>query len=114
MRGEVYIISRRVNFQKIEKGVLGMSINIVVKDILGENYTCEDAILIKELIDKNLSNRLVVDFAGYNRISSTFLTSLFSDLINKYGRDYIFKQIDVKNLSNYTDYSRVVLGTTFQ
>lgn len=91
-----------------------MSINIVVKDILGENYSCEDAILIREIINKNLDNNIILDFAGYERVSSTFLTSIFSDLIIKYGRDYIFKQIDVKNLSNYTDYLRVVLGTTFQ
>ena len=48
------------------------------------------------------------------RVPSTFLICLFNDLINKFGRDYIFKQIDVKNLSNYSDYSRVVLGTAFQ
>jgi len=34
-------------------------------------------------------------------------------MINKEGRDNIISKINVKNLSNYTDYSRVVAGTTF-
>ena len=37
----------------------------------------------------------------------------FIDLIEKCGRKYISKQVDVKNLSNTRDFSRVVLGTTF-
>ncbi len=34
-------------------------------------------------------------------------------MINKKGRENIISKINVKNLSNYTDYSRVVAGTTF-
>ena len=88
--------------------------NIVVKDLLGDKLSCEDAIVLKDVITENIDNGIILDFAGYKRIPSTFLTTLFNDLINKLGREYIFKQIDVKNLSNYSDYSRVVLGTTFQ
>ena len=77
--------------------------NIRIKDFLGESYLIED-----------LDTGVTLDFDGLERIPSTFLICLFNDLINKFGRDYIFKQIDVKNLSNYSDYSRVVLGTAFQ
>lgn len=91
-----------------------MSINIKIKEFLGESYSIEDSILLREMIKNNLDTGVVLDFNGITRIPSTFLNCLFSDLINKFGREYIFKQIDVKNLSNYSDYSRVVLGTAFQ
>lgn len=91
-----------------------MSININVKEILGEDYTIEDAILLREIIKNNLTSGVVLDFKGFERIPSTFLNCLLSDLLTKLGREYIFKQIDVKNLSNYNDYSRVVLGTAFR
>lgn len=91
-----------------------MSININVKEILGEDYMIEDAILLREIIKNNLISGVVLDFKGFERIPSTFLNCLFSELLIKLGRDYIFKQVDVKNLSNYSDYSRVVLGTAFK
>lgn len=91
-----------------------MSINIKIKDYLEEKYSIEDAILLREIIKNNLDLGVTLDFEGFDRIPTTFLTCLFSDLINKLGREYIFKQISVKNLSNYNDYSRVVLGTAFQ
>ena len=91
-----------------------MGINIKVKDFLGDSYSIEDAILLREIVKNNLDIGVSLDFEGFDRIPTTFLICLFSDLINKLGRDYIFKQIDVKNLSNYNDYSRVVLGTAFQ
>ncbi|MDV4150148.1 STAS-like domain-containing protein [Clostridium sp. AL.422] len=87
---------------------------IKVKEILGEDITIEDAILLREMIRNNLNVGVELDFEGFKRIPTTFLNMLFSDLINSFGRDFIFKQVYVKNLSNYTDYSRVVLGTTFQ
>lgn len=91
-----------------------MGMNIKIKDFLENNYLIEDAILLREIIKNNLDLGIILDFEGFERIPSTFLMCLFSDLINKFGREYIFKQIDVKNLSNYNDYSRVVLGTAFQ
>ncbi|MCE9654830.1 MAG: STAS-like domain-containing protein [Clostridium celatum] len=91
-----------------------MDMIIKVKEFLGEKYSVEDAILLREIVKNNLELGVVLDFQGMTRIPTTFLNCLFSDLINKFGRDYIFKHIDVKNLSNYSDYSRVVLGTAFQ
>ena len=66
------------------------------------------------MIRNSLNIGVLLDFEGFKRIPTTFLNMLFNDLINSFGRDFIFKQIDVKNLSNYTDYSRVLLGTTFK
>ncbi len=87
---------------------------IRVKDVLGEDITIEDAILLREIIRNNINLGVILDFQGFRRIPTTFLNVLLGDLINKLGREFIFKQIIVKNLSNYKDYSRVVLGTTFQ
>lgn len=91
-----------------------MSTSIKIKDFLGDKYSPEDAILLREIVKNNLEDGVVLDFQGMDRIPSTFLICLFNDLINKLGREYIFKQINVKNLTNYNDYSRVVLGTAFQ
>ncbi|WP_066889515.1 STAS-like domain-containing protein [Clostridium nigeriense] len=87
---------------------------IKVKDVLGEEITIEDAILLREMIRNNLNVGVALDFEGFDRVPSTFINMLVGDLLNSFGREFIFKQIYVKNLSNYTDYSRVVLGTTFQ
>ena len=88
--------------------------NIKVRDLLGDNYSIEDAILLREIIRNNLEDGIQLDFEGVNRVATTFLNCLLNDLITKYGRKYVFQQVDVKNLSNYRDYSRVVLGTAFQ
>ena len=87
--------------------------NIKVRDLLGDNYSIEDAILLREIIRNNLEDGIQLDFEGVNRVATTFLNCLLSDLIEKCGRKYISKQVDVKNLSNVRDFSRVVLGTTF-
>ena len=90
-----------------------MKKSIKVKEILVKDYNIEDAILLREIIRNNLEDGIQLDFEGFNRIPTTFLNCLLSDLIVKYGRKYIFQQINVKNLSNIRDFSRVVLGTTF-
>lgn len=88
--------------------------DIRIKDILGEDISIEDAILLREMIRNNLDAGVVLDFQGIDRVPSTFLNLLFGDLINRFGRDFIFEQVSVKNLSNYKDYFRVVLGTSFK
>jgi hypothetical protein len=84
-----------------------------VRKFLGENFAVEDAILLRELIQENIGEEIELDFEGFDRVPTTFLCCLFTDLINKNGRDFIISHINVKNLSNSTDYSRVVRGTTF-
>ena len=88
--------------------------DIKIKDILGVDITIEDAILLREIIKSNLNTGVLLDFEGIDRVPSTFLNLLLGDLIISFGRDFIFEQVSVKNLSNYNDYSRVVLGTAFQ
>ena len=87
--------------------------DIKIKDVLGVDITIEDAILLREIIRSNLNTGVVLDFEGIDRVPSTFLNLLLGDLIISFGGDFIFEQDSVKNLSNYKDYSRVVLGTTF-
>ncbi|MGL5414572.1 MAG: STAS-like domain-containing protein [Clostridium sp.] len=83
-----------------------------VRELLGEKIGIEDAIFLRETI-KSSDEQVVLDFEGFGRIPSTFLTSLFNDLINEQGRDAVYNNITVKNLTNNNDYSRVVMGTTF-
>ncbi|MGL4571510.1 MAG: STAS-like domain-containing protein [Clostridium sp.] len=86
---------------------------INVREFLGENFAVEDAIILREQIRKNLGEEVTLDFEGLDRVSSTFLTCLFNQLINEKGRDEIFNAVNVKNLTNYNDFARVVMGTTF-
>ncbi|MGL5822800.1 MAG: STAS-like domain-containing protein [Sarcina sp.] len=86
---------------------------IRVREYLGENLRAEDAILLRGLVDNNIDNGINLNFEGINKVSTTFLTSLFSDLIYRKGRKKIIDKVNVKNLSNKADYSRVVMGTTF-
>ncbi|EGT3599374.1 STAS-like domain-containing protein [Clostridium perfringens] len=88
-----------------------MKIN--VREFLGDKIHVEDAIILRDYIENNLNENVELDFDGIDRVSTTFLTCLFTDMINKKGRENIISKINVKNLSNYTDYSRVVVGTTF-
>lgn len=93
-----------------------MNMKINVRELIGSDICIEDAIFLREILKNNLNseNDIILDFAGFERVPSTFLTCLLNDLILIFGREYIFEHIDVKNLSNIKDYSRVVLGTTFR
>ena len=84
-----------------------------VKEFLGENFAIEDAIILREHIKNNLRDEVTLDFEGLDRVPSTFLTCLFNELINENGREEIFNAVNVKNLTNYNDFARVVMGTTF-
>ncbi|MGG7179126.1 STAS-like domain-containing protein [Clostridium paraputrificum] len=87
--------------------------NINVKEYLGEQISAEDAIVLRETIKEYVNEGITLDFAGLGNVPSTFLNCLFGELINESGRDTIFNKVGVKNLTNYNDYSRVVLGTAF-
>ncbi len=86
---------------------------IKVRDFLGANFETEDAIVLRNYIKQNIDNKIILDFSDINKVSTLFLCCLFTDLINEEGRDYIVSHVNVKNLSNSTDYRRVVLGTAF-
>ncbi|MGL4759992.1 MAG: STAS-like domain-containing protein [Sarcina sp.] len=86
---------------------------IRVKEYLGNTLNNEDAIILRGLINNNLGSEIELDFAGIDRVPTTFLSCLFNDLIYRNGREAVIEQINVKNLSNRSDYSRVVRGTTF-
>lgn len=86
---------------------------IRVREYLGETLRAEDAIVLRGLLDSNIEKGVNLNFEGINKVSITFLTSLFTDLIYRNGRKQIIDKVNVKNLSNKSDYSRVVMGTTF-
>ena len=81
-----------------------------VKDIIGVDFTCTDAILLKENIKSNLKDTVVLDFHGLNKVPTTFFYTLLSDIIYDKGRSYIFEHVKVKNLTNHDDFNMVLLG----
>ena len=86
---------------------------IKVKDFLGEKFNVEDAILLREEIKRNAKEYVTLNFQGLGEVPATFFNCLFGDILYGSARKEIFKHINVKNLSNKNDYSRVVLGTAF-
>lgn len=106
-----YEDNRKIVLNFIYGGVNIMIVN--VKEFLGQDFTIEDAIILRAYIQNNLNENIELDFDGVQKVSTTFLNCLFTDLINKEGRDYIIKKICVKNLSNQRNFSRVVRGTAF-
>ncbi len=86
---------------------------ILVKKFLGTNFNVEDAIVLRQVIRENKDDKIVLDFAGTENIPATFFNCLFGDVLYGATREEIFNKVNVKNLSNIRDYSRVVLGTAF-
>ncbi|AJA47428.1 hypothetical protein CPAST_c13290 [Clostridium pasteurianum DSM 525 = ATCC 6013] len=81
-----------------------------VKNIIGGQFTCEDAILLKSKISNN-NDAVVLDFTGIDEVPTTFFYNLFSDLLYTEDRNKSFQHIKVKNLSDIYNYNRVVQGT---
>ncbi|AGK96414.1 STAS-like domain-containing protein [Clostridium pasteurianum] len=81
-----------------------------VKNIIGGQFTCEDAILLKSNL-ANDNDTVVLDFAGINEVPTTFFYNLFSDFLYTADRDKSFQRIKVKNLSDIYNYNKVVHGT---
>lgn len=106
-----YEDNRKNVWNFIYGGIIFMVIS--VKEFLGQDFTIEDAIILRGHIQNNLDQYIELDFDGVQKVSTTFLNCLFTDLINKEGRDYIISKVCVKNLSNQRNFSRVVRGTAF-
>lgn len=83
---------------------------INVKNIIGANFTCQDAILLKKLLNFNSDGTIILDFNDLSIIPTTFFYTLLSDAIYEKGRNYVFEHLKVKNLSNINDFKMVVLG----
>lgn len=89
-----------------------MTYTLKVLDIIGRDFTCQDAILLKSSIKSNLNDVVILDFEGISTVPTTFFYTLLSDAIYDRGREYIFNHLQVKNLSNSDDYKMVVLGAS--
>ncbi|WP_010239690.1 STAS-like domain-containing protein [Clostridium arbusti] len=81
-----------------------------VKDIIGGQFTCEDAILLKSNFS-NDNDTITLDFTGIDEVPTTFFYNLFSDLLYTTDREKSFQHIKVKNLSDISNYNKVVQGT---
>ena len=89
-----------------------MTHTLNVLDIIGRDFTCQDAIVLKSSIKSKLNDVVILDFQGISSVPTTFFYTLLSDAIYDKGREYIFNHLQVKNLSNAQDYKMVVLGTS--
>jgi hypothetical protein len=85
---------------------------INVKNIIGENFTCADAILLKGNFKALGDETIVLDFNGINDVPTTFFYSLFSDILYTQNRKKSFENIKIKNLVEMDNYNRVMNGTT--
>lgn len=85
---------------------------INVKNVIGENFTCADAVLLKSDFKAADYETIVLDFNGINDVPTTFFYNLFSDILYTQNRDKSFKNIKVKNLAAMDNYNRVINGTT--
>lgn len=88
---------------------------IMVKQITGDNAVATDAIIVKGLLKEILTTNdeiIQIDFKGVKGIDSSFMSSIFTDLIWQYGRRNLIDKVKVVNLENYDDYGRVVYGTS--
>lgn len=88
---------------------------IIVKEIIGDKASTTDAIIIRELIEESLlKNKTVkIDFNDVSGIDCYFLSSLFTNLICKLGRKFIENHILAINLKDYSNFNRVIYGTSF-
>lgn len=85
---------------------------IKVKEIIGLNFKCQDAVILRKYIKDNINDKTILDFDGIDHdVPTTFFYTLFSELLYEKDRTYLMEHIEVKNLSNYEDYKRVILGT---
>ncbi|MCR3761549.1 STAS-like domain-containing protein [Clostridium felsineum] len=89
-----------------------MEKTINVKNMLGDKFSCQDAVVLRYHILKNKGEDVTLDFAGLGNVPTTFFYNLFSELLYSNDRNYISDHIKVKNLANMNDYNRVIKGTT--
>jgi len=85
---------------------------VKVRELIGTELKNEDAIILKGIISKNLKDKIVLDFEDTKTIPTTFFASLLTDLISTKSREYVASNILVKNLSNESDFRKVLLGTS--
>lgn len=83
---------------------------INVKQVIGSNFTCEDAILLKKDVLNN-GVTTILDFDGIADVPTTFFYNLFSELLYTSDRNKSFQHIKVRNLLNIENYNKVVQGT---
>lgn len=86
---------------------------INVKNIIGENFTCCDAVLLKNAFKSAGNNTVIFDFKDIHDVPTTFFYNLFSDVLYNKNRNNSFENIRVRNLSSIENFNRVVKGTTF-
>lgn len=76
---------------------------IVLRDLVAGTSTNVEAIPAFLKLDNVISNneRAIVSFIGVNSMSSSFLNSLFGELIDKYGYERVINSFELKNCTKF-------------
>lgn len=85
---------------------------IKVRDILGPNFTPEDIIVLKQMMDSHIDDDVVLDFENFEQVSCSFFATLLVNLFFKKGREHVLSHLKVKNLTNTEAFKRVAYGTS--
>lgn len=86
-----------------------------LNDILGEKLYIEDAILLRQEILKEISNKKVIlNFQNISSIPNNFFSTLLVPLQEEVGWNTVLKNLDVINLEEEEkeNYNRVYYGTS--
>ncbi|MCY6371350.1 STAS-like domain-containing protein [Clostridium ganghwense] len=86
---------------------------IMVKEILGAKIKPEDAIILRELVSRELDENVILDFSDMQNVSCSFLANLLTEMMYKKGRSHVIDHLKVKNLTNKKDFSRILMGTSY-
>ncbi|MCY6370030.1 hypothetical protein [Clostridium ganghwense] len=85
---------------------------ININDFLGEEIKYEDEVLLREFVEDNIDESIIIDFQNRKDIPITLFSSLLTEMMCKKGRDYIASHLTVKNLPNIKAFKRVINGTS--
>ncbi|MFU0824155.1 STAS-like domain-containing protein [Clostridium sp.] len=85
---------------------------IIVRDILGTNFTQEDIIVLKQMMNSYIDDDIVLDFQNVEEVPCTFFATLLVNLFFRKGREYVLSHLKVKNLTNTEAFNRVAYGTS--
>lgn len=80
----------------------------------GANLTTEDAVIIRNDLIKEINNYNIIclDFTGIDNIAPNFYSTLFTNLISRFGMDEIYAKLTFKNIKNKECFIRAYFGTT--
>ena len=86
---------------------------IIIKKEFSKILTIEDAIIMKNILLKNIQlfDKIILDFSN-TKICPNFFSSLLTELMMKENRMNLYNKLIFINVSNLNDLNRVYKGTS--